>query len=567
MAYKSKYNGAQTDMAIEKALSFDDTLNGYPTNEELSAKLENTSSKIMNDVSKIYPTKTDVDKTLESYATTEEVNNALINYPTKEETSNVYASKEFVNSTLELYSKTDDINTELSKKQDKLIVGNGINIDSSNKISCTLNTTIFLVVSSLPIQPDSENINKIHLVLSETNENGNIYNEYIWANNSWEKLGEFKPDVDLTPYLKKTDAENIYSKKSDVENTYAKKVDVVGVYAEKVYVDKANSDFNNLLNRIYQTIGVYTDRPNIVLTKIEDNAAISKDGVKIQKSGWAIAEFTAIKGNEYLFKPGTMDSNVCIFAEKITKEETRAIDYIYTYDENGRIATAKTTYGGVSYSYTYSYVINDEGNIVLETITNDATGAVVSNLPYDYKTSIGSYQPMTILNADAELPKDGYCRLVSHFQNDTSITVVVSYNKTDADLTMLALRDGFTASICTQLGNLSKRIGNILDFSNSLSSLIEALRNETNNIIKTVNINNDFNSIPKLCGQPMVLYGNGVPKDGVVPDNWIQFIDGGYDWNGLPSALGQRYIDTSVSSGGIYESVRDGVFGLKWINC
>ena len=213
------------------------------------------------------------------------------------------------------------------------------------------------------------------------------------------------------------------------------------------------------------------------------------------------------------------------------------------------------------------YKRDEEGNVVSETITNDATGVVVSNLPYDYKTSVGSYQPMTILNAEAELPKDGYCRLVSHFQNDTSISIVVSYNKADADLTMLALRDGFTASICTQLGNLSKRIGNALDFANSLSTLIDGLRYEVDNTINQQKNNDNFNSIPKVCGQPMILYGNGIPKDGVVPDNWIQFKDGGYDWNGLPSALGQRYIDTSVSTGGIYESVRDGVFGLKWINC
>ena len=76
----------------------------------------------------------------------------------------------------------------------------------------------------------------------------------------------------------------------------------------------------------------------------------------------------------------------------------------------------------------------------------------------------------------------------------------------------------------------------------------------------------DFATLPKLCGQPMKLYGHGVPADNNVPDNWIQLADGGYNWNGSPSALGQEYINVDVTSGGHYEAVRDGYL-LKWVNC
>jgi len=76
----------------------------------------------------------------------------------------------------------------------------------------------------------------------------------------------------------------------------------------------------------------------------------------------------------------------------------------------------------------------------------------------------------------------------------------------------------------------------------------------------------DFYEMPKLMGQPMKLFSNGAPSAAVVPDNWIQFLDGGYDWNGTPSALGQELIDYSVASGGHYTAVRDGQFGLKWVN-
>lgn len=74
-----------------------------------------------------------------------------------------------------------------------------------------------------------------------------------------------------------------------------------------------------------------------------------------------------------------------------------------------------------------------------------------------------------------------------------------------------------------------------------------------------------FSSIPMLCGQPMILFGNGTPQESIVPINWIQFLDGGYNWTGLPSALGQTYINTAVNSGGHYTAVWNG-YVLKWVN-
>nr|DAT24490.1 MAG TPA: MAEBL protein [Caudoviricetes sp.] len=81
------------------------------------------------------------------------------------------------------------------------------------------------------------------------------------------------------------------------------------------------------VKHLSETMGAYTDRPDIVLTAKETNKAISASGAKVSKSGWAIAEFTAEKGNVYLFKPNVIDESVCIFAEYIQSVETRGIDY------------------------------------------------------------------------------------------------------------------------------------------------------------------------------------------------------------------------------------------------
>ena len=104
-----------------------------------------------------------------------------------------------------------------------------------------------------------------------------------------------------------------------------------------------NGTLREDMARVKLSLGPYTDRAAITLKAKETGVVISSSGTKVAKSGWAIAEFTAILGNEYLFKPGATDGAVCVFAEYIDKVETRGVDYSYTYDAKGRPATATAT--------------------------------------------------------------------------------------------------------------------------------------------------------------------------------------------------------------------------------
>ena len=253
-------------------------------------------------------------------------------------------------------------------------------------------------------------------------------------------------------------------RKCEVATTGAEKVDATltegNVFevtdrtgtTKSVSLDEAVKVGNDV-TRIKQTLGAYSNREDIVLTPKETNKAISSDGVKVAKQGWAIAEFTAEKGNEYLFKPNVIDGSVCVFAEYITSIETRGIDYTYTYNEDGTIATATATYLGKTHVYTYEWTV--ETGVNTPTIKED--DAVINNLPMTYETKVGTYSPLVKLNEDAELPVDGYCRYMSHFKGNSSIKIVVSYKVGTADLTMKVLRDGVLASISTQLGNLSQK--------------------------------------------------------------------------------------------------------------
>lgn len=65
-------------------------------------------------------------------------------------------------------------------------------------------------------------------------------------------------------------------------------------------------------------------------------------------------------------------------------------------------------------------------------------------------------------------------------------------------------------------------------------------------------------------GQPRILWGNGTPAEGTVPDNWKQLADGGYNWIGKPAFVGQLYVNTAVTSGGLYMGYKTSGSLLEW---
>lgn len=86
---------------------------------------------------------------------------------------------------------------------------NGTSVVGSGNIAIDL--SLYKVVTSLPTT--GIDATKIYLVLSGTKGTQNNYTEYIYTGDTaaaydagkWEKLGEYKAAVDLTPYVKFTD--------------------------------------------------------------------------------------------------------------------------------------------------------------------------------------------------------------------------------------------------------------------------------------------------------------------------------------------------------------------------
>ena len=115
----------------------------------------------------------------------------------------------------------------INSKQATITAGTGLEFEG-NTLNVTLDTTVFKVVSVLPDSPAQGDENKIHLVPAESTGENNSYTEYVWVNSAWEILGEYNSEVDLTPYLKSSDAESTYLKITNAESEYATKTELAG---------------------------------------------------------------------------------------------------------------------------------------------------------------------------------------------------------------------------------------------------------------------------------------------------------------------------------------------------
>lgn len=119
----------------------------------------------------------------------------------------------------DVIKRTDGTNLQVLLADGSIATLNAANgipkLDANGRIPLSqlgnLDTTLFQVVTALP----TSNIksNRIYLLKTSTSGTQNIYAEYIYTGNvsatydstKWEKLGEYKADIDLTPYSKKTE--------------------------------------------------------------------------------------------------------------------------------------------------------------------------------------------------------------------------------------------------------------------------------------------------------------------------------------------------------------------------
>lgn len=105
----------------------------------------------------------------------------------------------------------DSVKSDISKVVESMLTkdtvgkANGVaSLDSNGSVPIeqlgNIDTTLFLIVRELPTTDIKAN--KIYLVPNKDGQGNNVYIEYLYVEDVWEKLGEFKPEVDLSMYIK-----------------------------------------------------------------------------------------------------------------------------------------------------------------------------------------------------------------------------------------------------------------------------------------------------------------------------------------------------------------------------
>lgn len=102
----------------------------------------------------------------------------------------------------------NNVTNDAQVKRSEMGVANGVpTLDDNGKIPVdqlgNLDTVVYMVVTELPTTDIKTN--KIYLVKDSTTE-GDLYQEYLYVDNKWEKVGTHKQEVDLTDYAKKSEA-------------------------------------------------------------------------------------------------------------------------------------------------------------------------------------------------------------------------------------------------------------------------------------------------------------------------------------------------------------------------
>lgn len=143
----------------------------------------------------------------------------------------------------------NNVTNDAQVKRSEMGAANGVpTLDSNGKIPVdqlgNLDTVVAMVVAELPTTDIKTN--KIYLVKDSTTE-GDLYQEYLYVDNKWEKVGTHKQEVDLTDYAKKSEAVKSLDISQDETSNYLQLTTVNGTIIPKSALMPATSSVAGLM--------------------------------------------------------------------------------------------------------------------------------------------------------------------------------------------------------------------------------------------------------------------------------------------------------------------------------
>ena len=278
----------------------------------------------------------------------------------------------------------NNVTNDAQVKRSEMGVANGVpTLDSNGKIPVdqlgNLDTVVSMVVTELPTTDIKTN--KIYLVKDSTTE-GDLYQEYLYVDNKWEKVGTHKQEVDLTDYAKKSEAAKSLSISQDEESNVLILTTVDGTPASTTALMRATSSTAGLMTandkakldslsnyklpiasatalggiKLGSGLSATSDgtvnvSADVVAGSVEWNSIKNKPNVAILGTGYA--DGTNVNSGRILFQSeDNTDGHVLIGYENIESKYFMAVKQGEGSDSNNTYISAD----GVQISY------NDENN-------------------------------------------------------------------------------------------------------------------------------------------------------------------------------------------------------------
>ena len=295
-------------------------------------------------------------------------------------------------------------------------------------------------------------------------------------------------------------------------------------YAETVGENTANIAFIN------KSFGKYDGERAIILQQAKADKYVNTDGGETTASGYGISAPVALNAGDILLVPSAqaVPATVSVIARLVDRTYQKVVAYIYTYrtDYPELPITATADYDA---TLVYTAVYDESGDT--PTLTGwMRNGETYTTLPATREVSEQFYEPL-MKQAVSAMPSTGYYIYLC----PTAMTVVVSgLTATVSGGTSLVVGWGIFKNITTNFVGAPGQSVLAQAFA-VLFAAIDGLKAQLENLGETKADSIDFGSLPRFCGQPMVIEAAGAPAS---PN--------------LPTMVGQRYHDTTNKK--VYEA-------------
>lgn len=277
--------------------------------------------------------------------------------------------------------------------------------------------------------------------------------------------------------------------------------------------EQANAANILFLNR---ALGKYDTVSEVTLSQGTAGKYVNVNGQEVSASGYGISNTLTLNPGDILLVPSAqaVPADVSVVARKAVKTYDKVIVYTYTTDEEtGHYLTATADYDS---SLVYSAIYEED--VFQYWIRN---GVQYTELPRTHEVTESFYEPL-VKQAVSAMPATGYYVYLC----PTAMTVVISgLTATVNGGVALIIGLGIFKNIATNfVGAPGQAI--IAQAVAYLLAEIEGMQGQLDNLGTTKAVSIDFAEMPKVCGYPLVVEGDGAPAI-------------------VPRFIGQRYHDAT----------------------